>query len=120
MIDYISCDGYLYNREGTKGKYLPVLKNNMRLVSLPEAKKPAFAAGLADAGTQPQAVIILSACMEGHYKDAKAIGDRLGAPVIVLNAPYSYRYDIGKLSKLLVPSMTNFGFLMYIHIPNGM
>jgi len=28
-------------------------------------------------------------------KDAAAIGTKLGAPVIALNAPYSYIYDVG-------------------------
>ena len=32
---------------------------------------------------------------KSHYTDAKKIADNLSAPVTMLNAPYSYIYDLG-------------------------
>ncbi len=34
-------------------------------------------------------------CQQSHYTDLKSFGDKLNAPVIALNAPFSYKYDIG-------------------------
>ena len=40
---------------------------------------------------------IYSPCMESHYKDARILADKIGVPVIALNSPYSYLYDIGEV-----------------------
>ena len=40
---------------------------------------------------------LYSPCMESHYKDARILADKMGVPVIALNSPYSYLYDIGKI-----------------------
>ena len=40
-------------------------------------------------------IIVLSPCQKSHYTDAKKIADNLSAPVTMLNAPYSYIYDLG-------------------------
>jgi hypothetical protein len=40
-------------------------------------------------------LIFFSPCQESHYKDARALSDKMGVPVIALNSPYSFQYDIG-------------------------
>lgn len=77
--------------EGCKGQFLPTLAKGMTLLPIKEAKKMTTDGSLK--GTD--LVIVLSPCQQSHYMDAKAIADALGCPVIALNSPYSYRYDIG-------------------------
>ena len=80
--------------EGTaSSRFPPSLCKGMSIVSMPEAKK---LYGKQTAGEKAyDVVVILSPCQEGHYSDARRIGDSLGLPVVALNSPYSYRYDIG-------------------------
>ena len=85
--------------EGTKGQFLPSLANNLLLVRLSDAKKSTF--------TGISAFIVLSPCQDTHYKDAKALGDKYGVPVIALNAPYSFRYDIGECMTVITSRMWN-------------
>ena len=80
--------------EGTRGQNLPKLKNNMQLINIADMKRDLEKIKLEG---KPSLIIILSPCTETHYQDAKTISEKLGnIPVIALNAPFSYRYDIGK------------------------
>jgi len=82
--------------EGIEGKFKPTLANGMRLMKLTDARKGGLdtptGAGIS---TTPTLLIILSPCLQSHYKDIKVLGDKLGIPVLALNSPYSYLYDIG-------------------------
>jgi len=77
--------------EGTKGQNIPSFAKGVDLMNLNDAKRKL--AGIEEA--KYTAIILLSPCQESHYKDGKAIADKLGCPVIALNSPYSFRYDIG-------------------------
>jgi len=82
--------GLSISGEGTKGQYLPTLTKGFTLMNIADARKPeALKQG------DVSALIVLSPCAESHYATAKALGDRLSVPVICLNSPYSYRYDVG-------------------------
>jgi hypothetical protein len=83
---------HMYTGEGIEGKFKPTLANGMKLMKLTDARK-----GGLDALT-PTLLIILSPCLQSHYKDIKTLGDKLGIPVVALNSPYSYLYDIGNLT----------------------
>jgi len=61
----------------------------MSLISLTDAKKT----GLKD--RKVDLIVIISPCSDSHYSDAKKLGDSLNVPIIALNSPYSYKYDIG-------------------------
>jgi hypothetical protein len=78
--------------EGCKGQILPTLSKGMQLIPIQEAKRKG---ALEEQLKGADLVVVLSPCQESHYADAKAIGDSLGCPVVALNSPYSYRYDIG-------------------------
>jgi len=78
--------------EGCKGQFLPTLTKGMQLLPLKDTKRKDYLEGQLK-GTD--LVIVLSPCQESHYIDAKSVGDALGCPVLALNSPYSYRYDIG-------------------------
>jgi len=44
------------------------------------------------------AFILLSPCQESHYTDAIKLSNKYNnIPIIALNSPYSYRYDIGMI-----------------------
>eukprot|EP00607_Mallomonas_marina_P009520 CAMPEP_0182417898 /NCGR_PEP_ID=MMETSP1167-20130531/2347_1 /TAXON_ID=2988 /ORGANISM="Mallomonas Sp, Strain CCMP3275" /LENGTH=335 /DNA_ID=CAMNT_0024591749 /DNA_START=208 /DNA_END=1215 /DNA_ORIENTATION=+ len=74
--------------EGTRGKFLPTLPKGMRLLTLAEAKRT-LAAG------EASVLVLLSPCQSSHYSDGRTLSGKLGVPVIALNAPYSFRYDVG-------------------------
>lgn len=74
--------------EGTKGQFKPVLPSGMRLLTLADAKKVLVPG-------EVSLLIILSPCQEGHYKDGTNLATKLGVPIVALNSPFSYRYDIG-------------------------
>lgn len=74
--------------EGTRGQFRPVLPKGTTLLTLSDAKR-SLTAG--DASL----LILLSPCQESHYADGRALSAKLGVPVIALNAPYSFRYDVG-------------------------
>ena len=73
--------------EGVRGQFKPSLEKNLNLVNLADAKR----AQLTDVG----ALILLSPCSESHYRDGKALSEKYNVPIIALNAPYSFRYDVG-------------------------
>ncbi|KAJ1437179.1 hypothetical protein B484DRAFT_428421 [Ochromonadaceae sp. CCMP2298] len=77
--------------EGTKGNNLPTFSKGTKLVTLQEAKRSIGTEGFG----KFDALILLSPCQESHYKDGQALADKLGVPVVALNSPYSYRYDVG-------------------------
>lgn len=62
----------------------------MTLLTLADAKR------LPETVTGASLLILLSPCQESHYIDGETLGSKLGKPVIALNAPYSFRYDIGE------------------------
>jgi hypothetical protein len=76
--------------EGTRGKYLPILTPGLSLLTQSEVKSPKFSA------PNLQAFILLSPCQEEHYRFGKTLGDKYNIPIIALNSPFSFRYDIGK------------------------
>ena len=79
--------------EGTAScKTPPILYKGMTIITMPEAKK---LYGKAGEKAPYDVVVVLSPCQEGHYSDAKKVGDNLGLPVVALNSPYSFRYDVG-------------------------
>lgn len=80
--------------EGLKGKYPPTFVPSLSLISLSEAKAAAFEAKCKNEGVG--ALILLSPCQESHYKDGKALSDKLNIPLVALNSPYSFKYDVGK------------------------
>lgn len=87
--------------EGVKSKFTPALVPNLKLVTLAEAKTGSFFQRYST-DKSLSAIIVLSPCSELHYRDAAALGDKLnGVPVIALNSPYSFRYDIGTVCILL-------------------
>lgn len=75
--------------EGCGGQFVPQLTNGMRIMTATEAKKTLIKPGDANL------LVILSPCTEMHYKEGERLGKLLGAPVIALNSPFSFRYDIG-------------------------
>lgn len=76
--------------EGIQGKIFPSLHKSLRLMRYSDAIKPgALKSGEVDC------VIIISPCQETHYSGVKKLADDLNIPAIALNAPYSYRYDVG-------------------------
>lgn len=80
--------------EGLKGQYLPTFTSGLSLVSLSEAKSPAFEAQ-SKGDKSLSALIVISPCSDTHCKDAKMLSEKLQVPVILLNSPYSFRYDVG-------------------------
>ena len=73
--------------EGTRGQFKPTLEKNLNLVNLADAKRTAI--------DEVGGFILLSPCSESHYNDGKLLADKYNVPVIALNAPYSFRYDVG-------------------------
>lgn len=84
--------------EGTKGNNLPTLGKGVKLVTLSESKKDI----IFNSGDVYDAIILLSPCQESHYIDGKKLADKYNIPLIALNAPYSYRYDVGRYRYLLL------------------
>jgi hypothetical protein len=78
----LSCTG-----EGLRERQSPSLARGVRLAPFKELKT-------LQRGEQ-QAIVLISPSQESQYKAGVDAGKRLGIPVIVLNAPYSFRYDIG-------------------------
>jgi len=82
--------------EGIQGKFPPTLHKSLKLLRYSDCiKAGALKSGDADC------LIIISPCQESHYSTMKKLADSLNIPVIALNSPYSYRYDIGKYQNLL-------------------
>lgn len=81
--------------EGLKGKDIPTFAKGLVLVTFNNAKKPGAIESLIEGSGGVGAFILLSPCSQSHYKDGAALGDKFKAPVIALNSPYSFRYDVG-------------------------
>jgi hypothetical protein len=75
----------------------PVLHPSLTLLTFSEGIRPTGA--LATKQIKCDLLIVLSPCQPNHYNDARKLADNLNVPVIALNAPYSYIYDVGKLSR---------------------
>jgi len=75
--------------EGLKAPNTPTLTKGTRLVSLSTIKKMPLVPG------EIGLFILLSPCSESHYRDGIQLADKSQVPIIALNAPFSYRYDIG-------------------------
>lgn len=78
--------------EGTKGQHLPALAAGVSLIRLSDAKSPAFEKR---DNSNVNAFILLSPCQEDHYRRGTELSNKYSVPVVALNAPFSYRYDIG-------------------------
>jgi hypothetical protein len=74
--------------EGTRGQFLPTLAKGATLVRLSDLRT-------LDPAIKPSVVLVLSPCTESHYAAAKTLSDQFDCPAIALNAPFSYRYDLG-------------------------
>lgn len=74
--------------EGLRGQFKPVLDKSLTLINLSDAKR-----GLITG--EVNALILLSPCQQSHYADGKALADKYNVPIIALNSPYSYIYDVG-------------------------
>lgn len=81
--------------EGVKGKDQPTLAKGLTLVSLNIAKKPGAIETLTEGTGGVGAFILISPCSQSHYKDGEDLSNKYNAPVIALNSPYSFRYDVG-------------------------
>lgn len=77
----------------TSKAILPTLHKSLSLMLLSDAMKPNSL--LISNVVKADLLIILSPCEYKHYNDAKILADKLNIPVIALNAPYSYIYDVG-------------------------
>jgi len=77
--------------EGMKGQYLPTLPKGLQLMTLQDSRVSARI----EAVDKPQLVVMISPCTSEHYSQLKTVADKLGVPAVALNAPYSYRYDVG-------------------------
>lgn len=94
--------------EGLNSKQgIPVLHKSVTLMRYQDAVKSVN--NLVD---KPDLIVLLSPCQEIHYTNLVKLGDQFNAPVVALNSPYSYRYDIG--------GSTNFE-LIYVmkRVPKG-
>jgi hypothetical protein len=74
--------------EGIRGQFQPNLEKNINLIALSDAKRGTLQG---DIGL----IILLSPCQENHYSDGKALADKYNVPIIALNSPYSFKYDVG-------------------------
>jgi len=82
--------------EGTKGENIPTFAKGVKLITLNEIKKISLIETFKEQDINSfSAFILLSPCQESHYNDAIKLSDKYNIPVIALNSPYSYRYDIG-------------------------
>lgn len=77
--------------EGIRGQFQPTLAKNMVLCNLGDVKRNLLPVSADKIG----GFILLSPCQDSHYKDGKALADKFNVPIIALNSPYSFRYDIG-------------------------
>lgn len=84
--------------QGSKG-IKPSLHPSLSLYSFSESMKPNSL--LSTKQIKADLLIVLSPCQSNHYNDAKKLADKLGIPVIALNAPFSHIYDVGKLCNYL-------------------
>jgi hypothetical protein len=76
-----------FGNEGMREKTLPKFGSKVTLKSYKEAGK--LEKGEADL------LIVVQPSSAGDYKTAKVTADRLDIPVVALNAPFSFRYDVG-------------------------
>jgi hypothetical protein len=79
--------------KGMKGKYLPTLSKGVSQMTLSDVKFTAF---INRDNTNLQASILISSCQEDHYKAGKMLADKYSVPIVALNSPFFYRYDVGK------------------------
>ena len=69
----------------------------VKLITLNEFKKSSKIFDNDDINSY-SAFILLSPCQESHYTDAIKLSNKYNnIPIIALNSPYSYRYDIGMI-----------------------
>jgi hypothetical protein len=68
----------------------------VKLITLNELKKSSKIFDNDEDINSYSAFILLSPCQESHYTDAIKLSNKYNnIPIIALNSPYSYRYDIG-------------------------
>ena len=79
--------------EGLKGQNMPTLTMGTRLLGINVVKKSPIE--LISKDGPVGLFILLSPCSEFHYKDGIQLAEKFGVPLIALNAPFSYRYDVG-------------------------
>lgn len=86
--------------EGLKGQNTPTLTKGARLLGINVVKKSPVE--LINNDGPVGLFILLSPCSETHYKDGIQLAEKFGVPLIALNAPFSYRYDVGGGSPFLL------------------
>ena len=70
----------------------------VKLITLNELKKSSKIFDNDEDISSYSAFILLSPCQESHYTDAIKLSNKYNnIPIIALNSPYSYRYDIGMI-----------------------
>jgi len=74
------------------------LITGVKLITLNELKKSSKIFENDEDINSYSAFILLSPCQESHYTDAIKLSNKYNnIPIIALNSPYSYRYDIGMI-----------------------
>lgn len=98
--------GLSISGEGIRGQFKPMLDKSITLMNLADAKR-----GITG---EIGMFVLLSPCSEAHYSDGKALADKYNVPIIALNSPYSFRYDIGMYNTCR--SVCNLYIYIYIYL----